>query len=495
MAFVMAGAVVLCGGAGRSLAVQRESVPPIVDKLRAAFSAAQANDCRKALGALGKVRSSKDFATLSDELRLATLTLAAGCETQENDHKAGYRDALAATAFAGSDAFIWQLRLGYEMEDKRYADAVATVEAMRQGHGAALNALEVRWLYQLHEGLKKQKATDLRRRLLAVLADNAYEPDEPGSDNEGFRELYAGMLHDAGDNQAATRIVREITHPSLLIDLSLDPRFRSAFPSDPDVRAAVERRLAEARILAERYPDRIRPVVDMSGYLRSLGRPKEALAALDAIRPLVESGKAVDQDDRLIWWWDEQSRAHAMLGDYTKAIDALRVGGKLRESGTLNVSQVINLSQAQLEFGDAAGALDTISVFAKDGRSASPFGQMQVAMARGCALVRTGKAADAARDIAYVRANAGDAPGTLTELLLCIGDQDGAAASIVAQLDDPDQRVLALRRLSTFDAPLVDRPVNSLERMFDTLKKRGDVQAAIARAGGVRRFNIQNVSL
>ncbi|WP_298669470.1 hypothetical protein [uncultured Sphingomonas sp.] len=493
MTVALAGAVVLGGGAQASRAALREKEPPIIANLRTAIDAAEAGDCRKALGATGKVRAAKDFATQPDDLRLVTLTIAAGCEARMNERAAGYRDALAATAFADSDKSMWQLRLAYELEDKRYADAVATIEAMRQGHGAALNALEIRWLFQLHNGLKKEKATGLR--LLAILADNAYQPDEPGADNEAFRKLYADALQDAGERQAAMRIVREITHPSMIVDLSLDPRFRDAYPNDPDIRAAAERRLAEARISAERYPDRIGPVLEMAGYLRMLGRPKEALVALDAIRPLVESGKAADQDDRVTWWWDERSRAHAMLGDYAGAVDALRTGGKLREHGGQNVSQVINLAQAQLEFGDAAGALDTIAVFAGGGRSLSPFGQMQVAMARGCALARTGKAADAARDIAYVRANAADAPGTLTETLLCIGDQDGAAASLVAQLGDPEHRLAALRRLSTFDAPLVDPPVNSLDRLFQALKTRADVQAAIARAGGVRRFNIQNVSL
>lgn len=485
-------AILFCPATGASAADKRAV---IAKNLVAAATAAEAGNCRKALDAIGKVRKAKEFPSLPDELRMGTLHLAAFCESQGGQSAAAYRDAFAASAFAASDESVWRMRLAYELEDKRHDAAVATIEAMTQGHGAALNAIPIRWLYQLSSALKREQAIAARRRLLATLSDDSYQPDEPGVTNGGFREAYAGVLHDAGDVKGALRLIKEITEPSQIIDLSLDQRFRGAFPTDPDIRAAAERRLSESRVLVEQHPDRIGPVTDVSRYLRALARPKEALVALDAIRPLVERGAAVDHDESAVWWWDERSRAYAMLGDYPRAIEALRAGGELQEDGALNVSQVINLALKQLAFGDAEGALRTISVFDQAGRTVSPYGAMLVARARGCGLVQTGKANAAAKDVTFVRANTADAPGVLTEMLLCVGDQEGAAASLIAQLDDADQRVSALRELSTFDPPLVDPPVNSVSRGYDALKKRGDVQAAIARAGGVRRFNVQDVPL
>ncbi len=74
-------------------------------------------------------------------------------------------------------------------------------------------------------------------------------------------------------------------------------------------------------------------------------------------------------------------------------------------------------------------------------------------------------------------------------------DLDGAAATIIRQLEDPDRRTAALVDLSDFDDPPAVLPVDPIEVNLKKVKARPDVQAAIARAGGTRRIHLQNEEL
>lgn len=446
--------------------------------LRAAGAAAEAGDCVRAVAAADKARRASGFASLPDELRLAVVQIAGFCEGSLGQDAAAYRDLLAAT----------------ELTDKRHEAAVATVEAMENGRGAALNAIPVAWFYEFDRRLKDAKDPALRRRLLAVLSQGSYDPDEAGIGNDGFRWRYAGLLYEAGEHEPALAIARQIESPSLVVNLSLDPRFRAAFPGDLHIRARVETRLAAMREIAATHPDQIGPVNDVATLLRVLGRPREALAALETIRGAIEgSAELSDRDEQVPWWWDQVSRAQSMLGDQPAALAALETGAAMKGNGGVNVSLTINLSSALLDSGRPADALATLRRLETSGASVSPCGTMQIVENRGCARSRLGSASDAGADLAAAETHASDAPDAQTRLLLCVGDLDGAARSVIRRLDTTDQRVEALRDLSTFDPRPTPR-TDAVSIRFEALKARADVEAAAQRAGGTRRFEIQDVS-
>lgn len=462
-------------------------------RLREAAAAAERGDCATAIRPVEAVIGARDFPTLPDELRLASLHLAAVCAVSLNRDEEAYRHALAATAFVDSDDFLWRIRLGSELDAGKFEAAVRTVERMAQGRGAALGDIPLQWFGRVEADLRKKGETALRRRLLAVVASDTYQPAAPAASTDWLRYRYAALLQDAGDRAAADAIVHQLTLPGLVLQVSLDPRFRHRFPADPDLRAVTEREVALMRAIAAAHPDHIEPVNEVATYLRALGRPKEAIAALEAIRPAVTGTATLkDRDEQALWWWDQLSRAQAMLGDYPAAFDALARGAALTENGSANVSQVINLSQLQLEAGQLEESLRTLKPF--DGKRAdtSPYGLMQVTVTRACAHARLNRRADAQEDIAYVRAHAQDDPEGHVRLLLCLGDLDGAAAATIARLGDADQRQAALRQLSRFDPPVVARPADPVETGLAALKARADVQAAASRAGGTRTFNVQD---
>jgi tetratricopeptide (TPR) repeat protein len=467
-----------------------------VGKLRKAAAAAESGDCKTATRILGPMLDAHD-PSIPKELLSPTYHIAITCELSLDRSADAYRHALAGSALEDSDDALWRVRIAIELQDKRTEAAVVSVEAMSQGRGAALNALPVRWLYQLSRQLKDAGLAGPRRRLLTILSANAYSPsgEVPGT-TDGFRADLAAILADAGDRPGAAALVADIGDPRTLIDIALDSRLVPLLPAAFDVRSAVERHLAEMQGFAALHPDRLYAVLQAAIDLRMLGRPQESLDILKALHGDESGGSAFkDADEYLVWWWDGIGRSHIRLGQYDAAVAAFRKGGETQEGGTLNVSQVINLADFQLDFAHPADALATIGVFDGNNRAASPFGMMQVYFARGCAQARLNRPAEAASALKYLQEHEKDAPGALTDMLLCTGDLDAAAASVVRRLADPDTRSDMLMQVSTFDPPVVTLPLNPLKVNMDKVVGRPEVQAAIQRAGGAQRIHLQRIEL
>jgi hypothetical protein len=120
---------------------------------------------------------------------------------------------------------------------------------------------------------------------------------------------------------------------------------------------------------------------------------------------------------------------------------------------------------------------------------------MEMRMARGCAHAVAGHEAEAKAELDYLLGHEPDHPEAVSDLLLCMADLDGAAASFIRRLDNPDQRVPALVQLSDYDPPPVPDPNDPIQTGLPKVKARADVRAAIARAGGIRRFPLQRGEL
>lgn len=460
------------------------------ERLQAIAQAYQANDCKRTVDlAAPLVESSK--AGLSEQEEADVLELLTGCEADLKMEEAAYAHALRATRFELSSDYVWHVRLAAEARTQRLEAAVATVEAMTQGRGAALNSIPVSWMWRIDGDLTKTGRVDLRRRLLAVLASDAYAPDEYYEPPDSFRATYARLLVQDGEKEAARALVERITTQYALAHAMLDPALRGFVPTTADHRVAAERSLEQYREAMARYPDRLRPLHEVASALRYLGRAEEGLKLLQSVTTRVEAPDGFEDRGKMInWYWDEVARAHAALGHYEEAAAAFRNGARASEDGTPNVSQVINLAGMQIDYGRPEEALNTLKAF-DDGRSASPFGFMEMRLGRGCAHAAAGHAREAAADLDYMRSHEADNPGALTRMLLCLGDMDGAAASIIRRLADPDQRVDALAELSDYDDPPFTPPADPITPKLAALKARAEVKAAIDRAGGTRRFHVQ----
>lgn len=463
--------------------------------LREIYAALAGKDCKGALRLARPKLAPKTVATMRPDVAATLYHMVAYCLAQTGDGDAARRVAVEGTALDAASDDLWQLRLGLELESSDARAAVATVVAMTQGRGRALNAVPIRWLYQLNRKLKTAGDDELRLALLRIVTDDAYDPAGAWVSKDGFRKSLAELLHARGDVAGAAALVREIEDADTLFDLSLDLRFRAMLPPDFDVRAATEAELALAREEMRIRPDALAPIAGAARSLRVLGRPKEAIELLETARAdgkrLEQYSDAVDQAN---WWWDEMARAHEMLGDADATFAAFREGAAAGEHGGVNVSQQINLAHAYNRFGKWRDALAALSALG-GAKSTSPYGAMELNLARGCANAALGDAGALAKNRAFAEAHEKDHPEALGDLLLCAGDLDAAAAAFIRALADPDRRVRTLKLFSDYDAPLPGRPLYVFEARIGELGERPDVKEAIERAGGKRRVRIQNAQL
>jgi tetratricopeptide (TPR) repeat protein len=457
-----------------------------------AEEAAQAGNCTTALRLAGRQIAKPEFAALPEAQRATAYDVAAFCAGHSDKADLAYEYAIAGTALVQSSDWLWQVRLGQELRKDQLPAAVTSLEAMMNGRGAALNAIPTDWIFSLSRMVKNGGDAALRRRLLAVLADPAYEPDDTTGVTDFFRQDYAELLIDAGDHTAAAATVGQIARPSILRKLLVDSRFQALMSRDFDLRAAAEQNLERLRETAARRPQSLQSILEISNQLRQLGRPDEALTLLQAARPTgPDAIPYSDIDDQLIWWWNAIAWTQGMLGRYEEAVAALEQGMKMQEDRRPNVSQTINLAGTHLSFGHPDKALATLAALDSPEAAVSPYGELQKRGVRGCAAAMQGKEADARTELAYIRAHVDDDPDAPTELLLCLNDLDGAAAEFIRRLDDPKLRADALVELSDHDPPVATLPPDPSSSKLPALKARADVQAAIARAGGIRRFPLQ----
>lgn len=491
-----AGAILVVALAGLALSsspISAETKAPDPTVVRKAAAAADAGDCKTALRLLTPMLKSAE--DMPDGLRAPLIDAAASCAITLQQIPLAYDYAVKGTAFDNASDWLWRMRLLIELDGKRTDAALATITAMTQGRGAALNSVPVKFIIEFDNAMRRSDNAAGRRRLLAMLVQPSYQPDEPVPVTDVFRRRYAELLYDAGEKEAALTLARQIDTPPIVMTMSVDPRFHAAVPSSYDARAATIAFLERLQEIASRHPESLDTVIEISSAQRRLGKPDLALATLQAGNPTVGRTTAfVDKDEKLNWWWDAVARAHEAADRYDEAVAAMRQGIGADENGQRNVSQTINLAEAQLRYGRPGDALETLAIFDREKMAVSHYGEMEMRFARGCAAKQAGKG-DPSGDVAFTKAHATDHPQALGDLLLCIGDIDGAAAEFIARLDDPARRADALLELSDYDPPLSTAPADPVYSRIPALRARDDVKAAIARAGDVRKFNVQRGDL
>lgn len=463
-----------------------------LEKMKQAYAK---TNCNSALKLGLPLVDGHDAANLPEQSRAEAYDIVLQCEYKGKPSERAYGYARRATALKGASDFAWTTRLKLEIATKRYEGAVATIEEMVRTKPTALNAFSVRSINRLHRAIEDSGRKSLRGRLLAALSMVTYAPEDLLGSNEDFRFVYAQFLADAGKQDAAGKLALGVKDPSLILELSLDRRFRHFYPADLDIRKKAEAQLVQDAKLIVQYPDKLAPLLRVARDLRLLGRFEEALYTLQGVAPRLKDPKAFsDLEENFPWWWDSIGQTYGMLGKYEEMVRSFRAGASVGDD-TPNISQILNLAVAQNSFGRGKDAIRTLGIFDHPRNEPSSYGKMILSLARGCAYGLSGQQEKAAKDVAYARDNRDDAPGVLAELLLCLGDLDGAATEYIRQLDDSNLRAGALAELSDYDkTPVPSRP-NAHESRLPALKARPDVQAAIKRAGGTRRFNIQRDEL
>lgn len=459
------------------------------------------NDCIGVLAQVNPVLARPGFDALPDRTRSAFLVIAATCEARRNQLDEAIVHARAASVLPDASSGIWRFRFGLELYKGELDAAVTTLETMHKLGPDIWQEIDNDRVFALIRefNLGSRKNGPAHMRLMALIARADFAPATTDPNFDWPRLAYARQLARDGDRKAASALLTGMRLANALRNASLDPDLRGLMPDSFDLRAATERQLRMFEQSAKDRPALLRTVLNVARSLRALGRPGESLSVLEAARPYDALGKMfTDRDKEINWWWDELARTHARLGHYDDAVAAYRQAiaeGEQTGSGQ-NISQVINLAYLQHRFGHDKDALDTLSQVVIDTQGlASPYGQMEFHLAHGCAAWGEEQKDAADQDLAYAREHEKDHPEALGDLYACMGNLDGAAASIIRQLDDPERRVNTLIHLSEYDASPANVPPDPFMAPLASLRARDDVQAAIKRAGGIRRFHVLADSL
>lgn len=495
-AFVLAllGETALLSTHAQARADIGETVAKALPRVQASMNG---NDCAGAMKVVSPILARKDFATLDQKLQVPVLLAATLCEGSTSKLEPALIHARALTALPNSPNVAWRMRFGIELDSGRYGDAVTTLETMQRQTPAALAVIERKWVYDLAGRFKGREDDPAYRRLLTLALDPKFAPAGDDRAYERMRLPLARLLAKDGDKPGATAQIAAIRDADLLRDVSLDPSLRAFVPEPFDLRASYERQAADLEQRSIARPGLLELPIELAATQRALGQPNKALVTLEAAKPDgVLAKQFADRDTKINWWWDGLARTYEQLGHYDKAVEAYRnaIGGG--ESGGPNVSQTINLAYLHVRFGHPQDALTVLEPFAgPSARQTSPYGMMEYHLAHGCAAQALGQTEAVNADLAYMEGHAKDHPEAFTDLHLCAGRIDVAAASMIARLDNPDMRVDALAQLSVYRPLPANVPPGPFEAGMQALRNRADVQAAAARAGGTRRFDVYQASL
>jgi tetratricopeptide (TPR) repeat protein len=493
--FLLLAGATLIAMLGAPLAAAADKSPPDAKKaLSEALEAYRRNDCARVASLAAPVIATP-ASTDARQLSLA-YDLNIDCAWKAKDLAKAGDYAKREIALDESSDFAWRIAIVADFEAKHPGAALDTIDRMlTKGRAGTLNGFPPAYLLQKHNQLEREGDAADDARLLAVLANPAYDPDEVSAKVDGMgdyvRALYARKLVAAGKRDEARAMAADLEGYQAMMEVAFDPGLRALRDRPVDFLAAVEADLARHRAMLDRYPHALSVINAEAMDLYRLGRNDDAIALLNATKPHLATPDAFDDLERMLpWFWNALGYAYLATGKYDEMVDSFAKGGQLKENGAPNVSQMINLADQQVVFGRAKEALATLDRMGA-APDASPYGLMQVRIVRGCAYAELGQVDKARADLSYAMAHESDDPATVTALDLCLGDEDAAAASYVRRLAAPVSRRIAMMELADYDTPDPRTPKSPFAARADRVQKRPEVVAAIRAAGGPVRIHLQ----
>ena len=374
----------------------------------------------------------------------------------------------------------------------RDADLGDALTAAVTSEPERVNAISGSLLFETLRRLKKLKDGDARRRqLLEALAQAHYDPDRAPTDGEALRLQLFKIYVAAGEDAKARALVPTFIAPDTVITLRADNRYRKLVIDDPN--------FSDFKAVQDSYINGLRsreaaggaPVAQvLADALMKANRLPEALKVIDDALALgdLAPGARSELGDQAKWLLDSRRRVLELMGrwDEVEAVQIRARDAALKEGRDL-VSQRINLADLYNRLGRPQDALKELSTFRPE--DASIYGQMVVESVRACAYAGQGDKDRLKASLDTLRAHKDQAPGPVTEAVVCAGDEDGAAALLIARLDDPDQRSHEL--FDDQDYLPAPHPTAFDQMIDDHMKhilRRPDVQAAVARYGVIESY-------
>ncbi|MFY2763179.1 hypothetical protein [Arenimonas sp. MALMAid1274] len=404
-----------------------------------------------------------------------------------------------------SEQFSLSLAIGDTDPDVRYwRSRVALVRGQPDAAADDLASFARKWpqlldnlddnhFWYVMNSLDLDRHARSRTGLLQALFDADWKRTALGGASYFWFELALVRIN-SGDEAGARAAIARITQPAELVKLLADKRFDAIVdPAAPqfDVERAAADAVTDLRLQAILDPQRLGILTAMGNAMMVIGEFEDVVALSDQVRSEIA---AADSDnppyrdmDQLVWMLDLRSNALRRLERTDEALAEMKAASQLDEQGNGNVSQILNLAHfyCSLDRPD-----DTLATLAALSAGASPYGKMVQASARLCAATQSGDARAAAQALDYIRSHRSDSEAIYLEALVMAGQLEGAAATLIAQLESPRTRANTLASLQDFRGG-TELPGDRLSNEnWRTLEAREDVQAAVRRVGRILSHDI-----
>ncbi|ESQ82133.1 hypothetical protein AEAC466_18525 [Asticcacaulis sp. AC466] len=462
--------------------------------LRQAINEGQSEDTIGAKGDLMRIIESPAFGSMKPDFRYWTYYMLAVCERELNNPAPAYDALIKAGEMAPDlrDSDYWFMVVGLSWRQEKDAEMVDAVSRLIADYPkAALNLSSSAIFSALRKAKDLPDGTAKRLAILEGLRKIDYKADSgPGTD-EGLWSSLFEVYVETGNEAGAKDILASLTYPDSLMPIYVDKRYQrfvDVSQAAARYKAAQDKEIADARTRVAAHPAELESVLSLASALKNTGQWKEALAILDdALAKMAAAPKDKpafsDTDDQLQWVIMLRSFLLNYLG---RSEDALTAQIQARDEGIKagdTVSQSVNLGDLYYQRGRPKEAIAAVAGITK-GDDASPYGLMAAEEVRVCAYQQLGDQANLATSLGYMRDHAKDGYGPLRSALLCVGDADGLAKLVIAQLDDPKTRNGALIDLQTYlPAPNPTALEVKYRALFNTVRSRPDVQAAVDKYG------------
>ena len=331
----------------------------------------------------------------------------------------------------------------------------------------------------------EQRAFDLAYTLVAA----GYAPAEQTvSDGDVLRLAVIAGLAKRDRLDDAKPIIAALINTANIARLAIDRRYQSLWPA-LEARLGPGADVADAAFIAaaeKRLAAKPESIVARAGVAEALNIASKEPEALERIKDIAATPEALAKlNNRELWTLNLKA---ALLNDAGRPAEALAVldgvaalPAEGRPSGL--AFRIIAADMAE-EAGRHDEALTRAA--AADSADLNDFGRQALNGIRTCALMRSGKAAEAQKAAAVLPA-AWTKDGNnraVQAALSCLGRLDAAAAVLIKRLETEDSRDDALFELQPFlinDRP--NAPDKLTKAAMRTLKARPDVKAAFLKWG------------
>lgn len=427
-----------------------------------------------------------DFETLPETTRhLAWHLLGLGAWQTDRLPEA-HKAFKTGSRLAGAVGWDWLYRAYTADRDKDPYDAVYAFSMLMETDLAPLADVDDSFIDHLRrEALDLPRGEQRRMDLMDDLLEVDWKPKDSNTDWSGFWVEHAARLLDRGDVERAGKVMARVTAPEPLAQARADRRFAPLLRQDPARFNVAKAYAARAEATRARMADKPRSLATVNAHamaLLTLNRDAEVLAVTQgALDRRLDSW---DDPKERAWTLDIQARVLRDQGRADEALVAWRKATRPETGG--GVSQELNLADALLEQDLPAETLTIVGGVKPD--QVSAFGRMVAANLAVCANARLGDRAGTDLALAALAADRDASPMLEMSGRLCAGDQDGAAAILIAQLKDPETRLDALADAQDYPDHATTAPFRRAQiARRRALYARPDVRVAIAAVGRVER--------